>query len=101
MKESKQNKVVSDLPQGIKNPLECHFPFFKRFMTLPEAGFYTGQAESTIKRAVYDGLIPVIQRGDRSKWILDVLDLDSWLLKFKKFHNPVDQRIRTRDGKFK
>jgi hypothetical protein len=81
--------------------MEVSYPFFKRFLTLPEAAFYTGQAESTVKRAVYDGHLPVIQRGERSKWILDALDLDSWLLKFKSYHRPIDQRQRTKDGRFK
>jgi hypothetical protein len=102
MNKGKQNKGVGEKTQSILHPKGlAPYPFFKRFMTLPEGAFYTGQAESTIKRAVYDGHLPVIQRGERSKWILDVQDLDRWMLAWKRIHRPVDQRQRTRDGKFK
>jgi hypothetical protein len=102
MAKDKQNKGVSEKSQSILHPMGLKpYPFFKRFMTLPEAAFYTGQAESSIKRAVYDGELAVIQRGERSKWVLDVLDLDLWMLQHKKRHRPVDTRMRTKDGKFK
>jgi hypothetical protein len=101
MKKSEQNKEVRDLTQGMLNPIERSYPFFKRFMSLPESAFYTGQAESSIKRAVYDGQLPVIQKGERSKWILDVLDLDVWMLQHKRRHRPVDTRMRNKDGKFR
>jgi hypothetical protein len=98
MNKSEQNKGVINQTQGNQHP---QGPFFKRFMTLPEGSFYTAQAESTIKRAVYDGQLPVIQRGERSKWILDVYDLDVWMLAHKRRHRPVDTRMRSKDGKFK
>jgi hypothetical protein len=102
MAKDKENKGFSKNKQcisGTKYPEK--YPFFKRFVTLPEASFYCGQAESSIKTAVYAGDLPVIQRGERSKWILDVYDLDKWMLAWKRFHKPVDERIRDKQGRFK
>ncbi len=102
MEKGKQPQIVIEVPQGIIYPKGFKpYPFFKRFLTLTEADFYSAQAESTIKRAVYDGDLEVIQRGERSKWILDTFDLDTWMLTAKRLHKPVDERIRDKEGRFK
>lgn len=102
MEKNKQIQACKCVSQGILDPKGLDpYPFFKRFMALPQAAYYTGQAESSIKRAVYDGELPVIQRGERSKWILDAYDLDAWMLTAKRYHKPVDERMRDRGGRFK
>jgi len=72
----------------------------KRFFTLPEASIYTAMGEVSIKQAYYNGLLPAIQRGKRSKLIFDVQDLDAWMLQDKKNHSAVDTRPRARNGRF-
>lgn len=100
MAKDKKNKAVIDPPQGILNP--PGYSFFKRWMSLPEAAFYTSQGEATIKKAIYRGELPVIQRGPRSKIILDVTDLDTWMSADKGVHKgPVDERQRAKNGRFK
>jgi len=84
----------------IRNPQRHHF--FKRWLTLPEGAHYTAQAESTLKKAIYRGDLPIVQRGVRSKIILDAVDLDEWMLADKGPHKgPVDERPRAKNGRFK
>jgi hypothetical protein len=100
MAKDKKNKPLIVEMQGNDNPQRYHF--FKRWMTLPEAAWYSSQSEATLKKAVYRGALPVIQRGARSKMIFDVVDLDAWLLADKGVHKgPVDERQRAKNGRFK
>ena len=69
---------------------------------MPEASWYSSQSEATLKKAVYRGELPVIQRGARSKIIVDIVDIDKWLLADKGVHKgPVDERQRAKNGRFK
>ncbi len=69
---------------------------------MPEAEFYTSQGETAIKKAIYRGDLEIIQRGARSKIILDVTDLDAWMSADKGVHKgPVDERQRAKNGRFK
>ena len=100
MAKNKKNKQLNPEKHGNDNPLRHYF--YKRWLTLPEASFYTSHSEVTLKRAVYRQEIPVIQRGARSKMIFDVVDLDAWLLADKGVHKgPIDERQRAKNGRFK
>ena len=100
MAKNKKNKQLTSEKHGNDNPLRHYF--YKRWLTLPEASFYTSHSEVTLKRAVYRQEIPVIQRGARSKMIFDVVDLDAWLLADKGVHKgPIDERQRAKNGRFK
>ena len=93
MAEHPENKAVEEKKHWIPYPM-------KRFFSLQEASIYTAMGEVSIKQAYYDGLLPAIQRGPRSKLIFDVKDLDSWMLAGKKQHEAVSTRMRARNGRF-
>ena len=93
MAEHPENKAFEEENHWIPYPM-------KRFFDLKEASIYTSMGEVSIRQAYYDGLLPAIQRGPRSKLIFDVKDLDSWMLAGKKQHEAVSTRMRARNGRF-
>ena len=93
MAETPANRELTVKTLGIAYPL-------KRFFSLSEAAVYTAMSEVSIKQAYYQGLLPAIQRGSRSKLILDITDLDTRMLQDKKQHEAVDTRMRARNGRF-
>ena len=100
MAKDKKNKQLTAEIQGNDNP--SRYYFYKRWLTLPQAAYYSSHSEATLKKAVYRGELQVIQRGARSKWIFDVVDLDAWLLADKGIHKgPIDERKRAKNGRFK
>ena len=54
----------------------------KRLYTLREAGDYLGRPVWGIRELIWSGKIPVIQDG--RKMYLDIIDLDSYIERFKK-----------------
>lgn len=54
----------------------------KRLYTLREAGEYLGRPVWGIRELIWSGKIPVIQDG--RKMYLDIIDLDSYIERFKK-----------------
>ena len=93
MPESLENREIVEKTHWISYPM-------KRFFSLQEASIYTAMGEVSIKQAYYNGLLPAIQRGPRSKLIFDVKDLDSWMLAGKKQHEAVSSKMRARNGRF-
>jgi len=51
----------------------------KRLYTLKEAACYLGRGLDSMRELVYRGEIPIVQKGERSKQWVDVIDLDSWI----------------------
>ena len=98
-----QNKNQMPEPPGNREfqGKEHWIPYpMKRFFSLKEASIYTAMSEVSIKQAYYQGQIPAIQRGKRSKLVFDVEDLNAYMLQDKKRHSAVDTKIRGKDGRF-
>ena len=93
MPETPANRGFEEKTQGIAYPV-------KRFFDLKEASVYCAMGEVSIRQAHYNGLLPAIQRGAKSKLIFDRLDLDAWMLADKKQHEAVDTKPRAKNGRF-
>ena len=94
MTETLKNREIAEKTHGIAYPM-------KRFFSLSEASIYTAMGEVSIKQAYYQGQLPAIQRGTRSKLIFDIKDLNKWMLADKKLREEaVDTKPRAQNGRF-
>jgi hypothetical protein len=68
--------------------LEIHPHIKKRLYTVKEATEYLGRGVHGVRDLIYAGELPVIQRGHKGTQYLDVLDLDGWIDRNKKYEGP-------------
>lgn len=98
MSKSTKNKPLGPNLQGIKDPKGF---LLKRWFTLSEAAIYTGYDKATLRQAVYDGQFGYSQKGPRGKWILDVYELDKFILSNFRMHDgPATEQARDSKGRF-
>jgi len=57
----------------------------KRLYTVKEAAVYLGRGVHGVRDLIWDGELPVIQRGEKGVQYIDVNDLDSWIERNKKY----------------
>lgn len=54
----------------------------KRLFTLKEAAIYLGRSEWSIRRLIWNGLLPQVRAGGRVH--VDIKDLDEFIEKYKE-----------------
>jgi excisionase family DNA binding protein len=79
--------MASKAPEIAKEfePRWIVYPIEKRLYTIPEAAKYLCKGVDAVREMVYRREIPIIQRGERGKVYLDLLDLDAWIRTNKRF----------------
>ena len=75
---AKINKEISG--QGIYNPLS------KRLYTLQEAADYLGRSVWGMRELIWSGTIPVVRPDGGRKLYVDIIDLDSFIVKNKSVY---------------
>lgn len=67
--------------QGISNP--------KRLFTISESARYLGRGVDSVREMIWAKEFRVVQKGERGKIYLDVMDLDEWIDSNKHFSGEV------------
>jgi len=55
----------------------------RRLLKVKEAADYLGVSTWKLRKLIMDGELPYVQDGDNSPFLLDVVDLDKWITKYK------------------
>ena len=56
----------------------------RRLLRSVQAAEYLSVSVWTLRRLIQNGELPVVQRGDNGKFLLDILDLDGFIERNKK-----------------
>ena len=59
-------------------------PVNRRLLRTREAAMYLGLSAWQLRHLTQDGVIPVVQLGDRSPFLFDLKDLDRFIEQHKK-----------------
>jgi excisionase family DNA binding protein len=58
-------------------------PAARRLLRLRAAAEYLGLSAWKIRDEVNRGEIPIVSYGDNAPWLIDLADLDGWILRHK------------------
>ena len=58
-------------------------PLTRRLLRLKAAAEYLGLSAWKVRDEVNRGEIPIVQYGPNAPWLIDVADLDAWVLRHK------------------
>lgn len=55
-----------------------------RLLRTNYAAKFLGLSEWKLRRLIQEGQIPVVQYGDRAPWLVDIRDLEKWIIEKKQ-----------------
>jgi excisionase family DNA binding protein len=55
----------------------------RRLLRLKQAAEYLSLSTWTLRRLIQEGELPIVSYGPNAPWLIDVRDLDDWVLRHK------------------